>query len=913
MANKNIVDVQKAAGQIKQKLLKYSLSDDISIKTKHNKEDYSYILMTIRGSNLDKKQILSIVEDTFNEFHIPIDNSSIKYKVWPYAIELILQTSFVKVSEKDGFREAVYDALGIVDFSGYGLDATNTFEHNGQTLEIKETSLQNIIGRVFNTTKNVDDAVSKIVAKATPSELYTESIKKDNIMANKKRLNEETNYQRYKDATTEWQHVKHNNSFLKEFREKVGHSPFENLDYLFAYLELLPEVRDFITTAGVRTFGYAVDAESLYQEYKDKYPTLQFKYKKGKDWATPSTLKVKGRLEDIVKLAMDIGEVNTTLYSKRLSINLEHLQDKLFQSGIAHSYRNPNYVADHIYDNYKDFIAEHSLNKYQGYSPLKLYDDLGKQFKDGTLSDEDKEAYELLKSFWEGSVNESLGKSNKLTLNEDLFESFGRPDSWNDEPDNNFIVDLGDREDVCVSFEDAVESANKNNTDVITEQPPYSTKIIRKWIRGADGRFKVSTDESLSSESLREEIFDFLEELGGYTDYTGRIEAVAEEFNISFDEAEGFVDEWIHTADDEYEFDESLKEDLYLVSQEPSDETPATSEANGIAKLILDAINDESDTIKMYNDLIANTDNEDIINIIQDITAEENNHLGMLQKALEIVSPNASNIEDGVEEAQGMIADAVVNVDPEFIPVEESLSESLNESFWFGKYIDVNGKTHKVYFKFEGNFEEAEEEFNEIIPEPYTKSVLSGQADEYGLKRDGFTLINEHLTEDLHDKFKRDIKNNYKSWVAKQEKVEKARKEMLDMLDDTVSEETREKWTKLAMDRYPDVKFEYSFPKNIEKDDYPFYVTYYAEYPIYEPAEGGYYYPGRDAVWSEGFNSEEEAREFAKKYVTEDGDNWQEKSNGYELKGKYIGQDQSVNIEPQKAYLSAIAEWHPYE
>ena len=27
-------------------------------------------------------------------------------------------------------------------------------------------------------------------------------------------------------------------------------------------------------------------------------------------------------------------------------------------------------------------------------------------------------------------------------------------------------------------------------------------------------------------------------------------------------------------------------------------------------------------------------------------------------------------------------------------------------------------------------------------------------------------------------------------------------------------------------------------------------ITYYEEYPIYEPAEGGYYYEGNEVTWS---------------------------------------------------------------
>lgn len=471
---------------------------------------------------------------------------------------------------------------------------------------------------------------------------------------------------------------------------------------------------------------------------------------------------------------------------------------------------------------------------------------------------------------------------------------------------------------------------------------------------------------------------------------------------------------------------EALGEDLALVPEGPSDETPATPEANGVAKLILDAINDESDTIKMYNDLIVNTDDADIIQIIQDITAEENNHIGMLQKALEIVSPNASNIEDGVEEAESMInesinlknynncyvelrdgepsfcydkfidaKDGVFNSkagdvqfgdeeheyeikylkDGNLYPIGndgEVITESLNEDVWFGKYKDTNNKIHKVYFNFDStDFDEAEEEFNEIIPDSYVKAKLYGRSLEQPLIKDGFVKIGESmdekfvgspheahyknhiikrditdsfweiennggdvvadnfdtildaknyldtedLNEDLHDKFKRDIKKAYKDWAAANERNEQKRKEAQDFIPDEATEEQIAKYNDWINNQYPQVEFKYDFPRNIEKEDYPFYVTYYSEYPIYEPAEGGYYYPGRDAIWSKGFNTEEEATEFMENEVANDDyiDNWERYTNGYISRGEYIGQDQMIVIEPKNAYLSEIAGYEPYQ
>ncbi len=43
------------------------------------------------------------------------------------------------------------------------------------------------------------------------------------------------------------------------------------------------------------------------------------------------------------------------------------------------------------------------------------------------------------------------------------------------------------------------------------------------------------------------------------------------------------------------------------------------------------------------------------------------------------------------------------------------------------------------------------------------------------------------------------------------------------------------------------------------------YVTAMAEYPIYEPAEGGYYYAGTQIVWERQFQSRRKARQFFNK------------------------------------------------
>lgn len=478
-------------------------------------------------------------------------------------------------------------------------------------------------------------------------------------------------------------------------------------------------------------------------------------------------------------------------------------------------------------------------------------------------------AYTALRRLVDG-LGESLNKSNKLTLNEDLFEeSYWNPETMEDV----FSLFRGNTYANAFRLYNEHRDGNQEIDQIIANTAKILIlKELKKALLIPDGEVWDAVKEASSNTSFKESLNKGIRE-----------------------DVEPEGDDIVFTPDD------SLIDNGEVVNAEkPDEQTPETPEENGVARLILHAINGETDTIAEYNDLIANTDNEDIIRIIQDITAEENNHIGMLQKALELISPNASNIDDGMKEAEGMIEETGE-------VVEESLTEE-KEVFTIMKVGDG------VYSLGKGNppVANARKRIEANSPEE-AKEILM---------RSGYSedeLVFESLTEadTLHQKFKKDIKNQYKSWASRQEKTEQKRKDMMDILNDheDVSDETRDMWTQKVNDLYPNQEFDYDFPRNLEKIDYPFYVTYYAEYPIYEPAEGGYYYAGNDAIWSEGFNTEEEAWEYADKYIEQDDEwgEWQKFTNGYKLDGKYIGQNQYVVVEPKKAYLGMVKGWEPYQ
>lgn len=106
-----------------------------------------------------------------------------------------------------------------------------------------------------------------------------------------------------------------------------------------------------------------------------------------------------------------------------------------------------------------------------------------------------------------------------------------------------------------------------------------------------------------------------------------------------------------------------------------------------------------------------------------------------------------------------------------------------------------------------------------------------------------------------------------------------------------------------------------------------YYLTYYEAYPIYEPAEGGYYYEGRTAVkwWeSEDLNEilnsiSDFAEEFGMETIPFDFDGIKNELEewGYSVvaltHAKYIGDDEYLVLETERAFKKYESGWHPYE
>jgi rubrerythrin len=82
----------------------------------------------------------------------------------------------------------------------------------------------------------------------------------------------------------------------------------------------------------------------------------------------------------------------------------------------------------------------------------------------------------------------------------------------------------------------------------------------------------------------------------------------------------------------------------------------------GIASLITNAIQSAWSNVQMYNELSVAARMEgfdEIANIIDEINTNESKHIGHLQSALKIVSPNAEAIELGNEEGSEILSNPI--------------------------------------------------------------------------------------------------------------------------------------------------------------------------------------------------------------------------------------------------------------
>lgn len=240
----------------------------------------------------------------------------------------------------------------------------------------------------------------------------------------------------------------------------------------------------------------------------------------------------------------------------------------------------------------------------------------------------------------------------------------------------------------------------------------------------------------------------------------------------------------------------------------------------------------------------------------------------------------------------------------------------------------------------------AEVDFDDIDDDMYY-DIVEDASDEDGESfEESLSSVNESVIneDDLHPVFRKDAKNQYKTFSAKKARYDaKADKLEKDLKD--LGETDPEK-----VNYYKDIVigdepvFKYRKGNNsLERQNHPFYITVYEGTSYYHPEEGGYYQAGLEPYYSEGYETFEEAQEALKNYLEEnssatvafnpsnvavDDDNYSYSESEEEYKpvydskdrligatasGKYIGEEEQVWIEPNKHYLSRQRGYEMYE
>ena len=164
--------------------------------------------------------------------------------------------------------------------------------------------------------------------------------------------------------------------------------------------------------------------------------------------------------------------------------------------------------------------------------------------------------------------------------------------------------------------------------------------------------------------------------------------------------------------------------------------------------------------------------------------------------------------------------------------------------------------------------------------------------------------FDESLNEDnLAKPIKKDIKNAYRYFDRRRDFIRKKNAKNIKKIDDMdASQEDKDKIKNVILDKEPTFKFNNNYGK-LETKDYPYYVTYYVEVPYYHPEEGGYYVAGMSAEQSEGFDSKQDAIKAAEE-LADELDMQKIGPSSYQLKSKYIGENEYIYVENSKNYLN---------
>ena len=237
--------------------------------------------------------------------------------------------------------------------------------------------------------------------------------------------------------------------------------------------------------------------------------------------------------------------------------------------------------------------------------------------------------------------------------------------------------------------------------------------ITQKW---PDRKYEfVSIEEFDEDEELEEELNESLSEnIKGMGEYSDKFYAYLDYLKDSYDDE---AIQYLASQLIRYCKEDDLK-DLWIdrigqvakqvgfcddgVCESLTDAQPIETGANvGMASVISDLIKDEYEAIDGYNSAIATAEAEgfeEMINVLTEIQAEENIHIGQLQTLMNTVDPNAHLIDDGRQEGAEQLAN----------PLGGAVTESLNEDVTIGRPDYNVDMTDEEY-----------EEFRELLTKHY--------------------------------------------------------------------------------------------------------------------------------------------------------------------------------------------------
>lgn len=113
--------------------------------------------------------------------------------------------------------------------------------------------------------------------------------------------------------------------------------------------------------------------------------------------------------------------------------------------------------------------------------------------------------------------------------------------------------------------------------------------------------------------------------------------------------------------------------------------SPAAGDDMAFSGILNDLITGELDTINDYNSAISmarEAGNADIAAIMSNIADEEHRHIGELQKALSLVSPQEKSIDAGKKEASELLANMEedsIDADCSFTDFDDEMHISFDE------------------------------------------------------------------------------------------------------------------------------------------------------------------------------------------------------------------------------------------